>query len=92
MTEATQHDLIVTLGPILFIVVSHFFSNRKLNIITELSNSMLTHQVSKKEEIEHKLEQTKDEELSRARAKIIDLEKQVNLLTPILKNEPFKNS
>lgn len=81
MSEAVQHDLIVTLGPILFIIVSHYFSNRKLDVIKDLSNSMLSHTTSKKEEAEHKLEQTKAEELTSLKTRIAELEKQNALLT-----------
>lgn len=56
----------------------------KLDHITTLSNSVLSHTVEKKEEIEKKLEQAKVDELSEYKRKVIELEKQVALLTPVV--------
>lgn len=88
MTEAVQLQLIISAASIITIVVTHLLTGSRLTKqdteiknIKELSNSMLSHTTSKKEEAEHKLEQTKAEELTSLKTRIAELEKQNALLT-----------
>lgn len=92
MSDAVQIALIAATLPallsILSNVVTHLLSGRKLkeqdkklDTIEKLSNSMLSHQVEKKEEVEKKLEQTKDAQLAATLAENAALREKVALMT-----------
>lgn len=81
IAETVQIQIVQTLGPILVIVITHFLSNRKLDHITELSNSMLSSTIAKKEEADRKVEELKANDLLVAKTRIAELEKQVALIT-----------
>ncbi len=84
MSDAVQIQLIITIGFIVTQWLSYRRSKRvetKVDHNVELSNSMLSHQVARKEEAEHKLEQTKQDELLVTKTKLAEAEKQIALLT-----------
>lgn len=81
MSETVQLALITMIGPIITTVISHFLAGRKLNHITELSNSMLTQTKAEKDQAQKKLDENILTQLSAEKQKNAELEKQIALLT-----------
>ena len=85
MSDAWWDSFFKMLTPVMLAIVTGWFA-RKLNHITKLANSMLSHQVEKKEEVEKKLEQTKADELVILRTQLAEANRTIALMTKPLKD------
>lgn len=88
MSDAVQIALIAASLPALLAIIGNVvtivmqrWASRKLNTIEKLSNSMLSHQVEKKEEAEKKLEQSKTDELTILRTQLAEANRTIALMT-----------
>lgn len=87
MSDAFWQYFFGCLTPVMLAIVTGWFA-RKLNHITNLANSMLSHQVEKKEEAEKKLQQSLVDENKMLRIQLAE----ANRTNALYANTPKKDA